>query len=520
MIQAVQLKLASNVDQIASLAKEAKTALAQYDKKVMEYKILAESHENMFSAEILNVKHFADNDLNVFGSETACSLLRTQMENSTERNLESAVKSLEQALAQGEDSVLKHIELSAESIEQLIPELQRQIEDKKADMAESHDISSLLQDTVVKNYETMRDGYITLIRKVYEEESAQWKSLLKLQQPTDAWHLHKLAGLCESQKVNPTVNKKREQIFQESTRQLEAYCEHSFEQIKKSKMYEEKTEHLQKIEVLKRAVFKYKSGIVLRSESHLHRAEIGLDAFYMNSLEDINEAMYALQDSLQKVTVYEKKLEYLLVLAFQRELRMDRLQRKLQRSRAGSSRAGSSRGGSPQARRSPSPPGVSGHDLGVSRSRSHSQGRSRSNSRSRSPEHSRNALSPGLFDGEGRDGGAGGVLHQQHLYGDELRATSPLVRARSYSNSYNNSRAYTPDSTGMGGGDLGPGSAAEEKAEAEALSAALIRLGQQTLRDKTRTPFAMGTMLHSYARACDLSPEATEKLMDYVLFGY
>ena len=312
---------------LVSMKEDAKMCANKANKKTLEFKVMADAHSDMFDIEIMNMMERSDSM--EYNDDAACAIIRNQVELSYERNLESALKSLERSMMQCDESIVQSIEASAEAVEQLIPALEEKLKLRKQEMSVSHDCSKLLEQTVEKNYSTMRDGYLKLIKQVYEEASVQWNALVKLQQPNIDWHLQKLNSVIETQKNNPTLVQRREDILRLSEQRLNHFCDESFRKIKASKMYEEKELHLQKIDELNRSVHNWKSGIITENEDRLNKAEITLDAYYMSSVEEINDHMFDLQESLQQLASYDKTLEHLLVHAFQAELRLEKDKRKV-----------------------------------------------------------------------------------------------------------------------------------------------------------------------------------------------
>lgn len=323
MLQTLHKKLADNVTKLGALMDEPDPF--SEEKKANELQFAAEAHNSMFDLEMASLMKQVDNYN--FNDESACTVVRSQIEKSYDRDLESAIKSLERSMVQCDEAIRQKIEISAEAVEAIIPALESKIGDRKKELAVSHDSSKLLAATVENNYFTMRDGYLELIKKVYDEASVQWKALLRLQEPNTRWHLEKLQKVMSETRDNPDLLQRREDLFHTAQLQLDNYCEHSFQRIKESKMYQEKEEHLHKVEKLKHAVCAYRAKTVRTQEELLNRSEIALDAVYMSSAEEVNDHLFQLQESLHQLQFYDRELTQVMVHAFKRELRMNRLSR-------------------------------------------------------------------------------------------------------------------------------------------------------------------------------------------------
>jgi hypothetical protein len=400
LLSVLQRKLDESVKRLDTLHTETERSddLQQHKKLLL----MAESQREMFNLELklMGNSNGSKSYCTGIGSETACEFIQTQIGSSDERKLLSAMLSLERAVGQCDSAIIHDIELSAEAIEAVIPALSVKLQDRKAEMAESHDSSKLLTATVESNYRTMRDGYLELLRKVFVEASVQWRALLQLQEPTSRWHLDKLQEVIDHGQNDPEVAARREAIYHSAQQQLDHFCNQSFEKIRYSTAYREKEECLQQIEGIKRQVYEYKTQVVQEKETMLYSSEASMDAIYMDTLEGLNQHLYELQDLLNQLVFYERRLTQLLLLTTRREARMDGL--------------------------------------------------------------GRSALVVGDAD---------------------------LFRCG--------------ESKGSG-----CGSGAEE----------MVRLGQRTMRD-LGAPFRMGTSLRALAETCDLSPEDTERLLEYVLFA-
>ena len=407
LLYSLKKQLDENVSKIDLIGKERKSFLGasrresgSEERKVGELARIAEAHNDMFDIEIMNIVNRQENSL--YDDNGACKLIQDQIDVSHERDLESALKSMERAMLQCDTAITQNIEISAQAVEAIIPALEAKLHDCKREMSVSHDSSKLLAAAVEKNYFTMRDGYLELIKKVYEEASVQWSALLRIQEPNTKWHLQKLNKIVQETRDSPELQARRDDLLLTAKKNLDHYCTQSFRRIAESKMYEEKEQYLQKIEAVKRKVFEYKQSIVREHEEYLNNAEITIDGFYMTSVEEINEHLYNLQDSLHQLAFYERQLTQFLVLAFKRELKIDRLYR--------------------------------------------------ASLKTNSDDTSHHSLS-----------------------------SSPSKITRS------------------------------------ADSEAIIQLGQQTMEEMNET-FQIGTVLRSMAYSCDLPPEYTEKVLEYVLF--
>lgn len=324
MLHTFQEVLSKNVERLSAVLDD-KEDSASEEKKTNELRFVAEAHNNMFELEIMNLMNKVESYS--FNDESACAVVKAQMEKSYDRDLDAALKSLERSMIQCDEAIKQKIEVSAEAVEAIIPALESKLGVRKKELAVSHDSSKLLDATVENNYFTMRDGYLELIRKVYIEASAQWKALLRLQEPNTRWHLQKLQKVISDTKDNPELLQRREDLAHLAQLRLDKYCEDSFVRIKESKMYQEKEEHLHNVEQLKHAVCAYKSKVVRQQEELLNKSEIDLDAMYMSSAEEMNDRLYQLQECLHQVQFYDRELTQRMVLAFERELRMDRLSR-------------------------------------------------------------------------------------------------------------------------------------------------------------------------------------------------
>lgn len=410
LLYSLKKQLDENVSKLSSLRKEKENFAVQRDtgseeRKVGELARIAEAHNEMFDIEIMNMVNRQEN--NSYNDQSACKYIQDQIDVSHERDLESALKSMERAMLQCDTAITQNIEISAQAVEAIIPALESKLHDCKREMSVSHDSSKLLAAAVEKNYFTMRDGYLELIKKVYEEASVQWSALLRIQEPNTKWHLQKLNKIVQETRDSPELQARRTELLITAKKNLDHYCDESFRRIAESKMYEEKEQYLQKIEAVKRKVFDYKRKVVQEHEEYLNNAEITIDGFYMTSVEEINEHLYNLQDSLHQLAFYERQLTQFLVLAFKRELKIDR------------------------------------------------------------------------------------------LYRASLRTTSDDSSHHSTTHSV---------------------AASPSKIARSADSDTIIQLGQQTMEEMNET-FQIGTVLRSMAYSCDLPPEYTEKVLEYVLFN-
>lgn len=330
MLQLLRSKLEANVKRLDSLQVDASdsnsedgAAAAKDSERLL---IMAEAQRDMFNLELKNIKSKLGSS---HGDTMACSVINNQIETCEERNLASALFSMEKAMVQSDEAIIHSIEASAEAIESIIPALEAKVYDRKAEMSASHDSSKLLTSTVEVNYRTMRDGYLELLRKVFAEASVQWKSLLCLQEPNTKWHLQKLNQVIQDARDSPQLAEKREHIYATAQQQLDRYCAHSFEKIQSSTMFEEKEQFLQQIEAIRRQVFAHKARVVQERETLLNCAEAQLDDVCMDSVEELNQHLFELQDFLHQLVFYERRLTQLLVVTFRRELKMDRLGRSL-----------------------------------------------------------------------------------------------------------------------------------------------------------------------------------------------
>jgi hypothetical protein len=400
LLAVLQRKLEESIKRLETLHTGAEGSDDQQQHKKLF--LMAESQREMFNLELklMGNSNGLKSCCPSIGSETACEIIQTHLGSSDERNLVSAVLSLERAVGQCDSAIIHDIELSAEAIEAVIPALSVKLQDRKSEMAESHDSSKLLTATVESNYRTMRDGYLELLQKVFVEASVQWRALLQLQEPTSRWHLEKLQEVIDHGQNDPEVAARREAIYHSAQQQLDHFCSQSFEKVRNSTAYREKEECLRQIEGIKRQVFEFKAQVVQEKETMLYTSEASMDAIYMDTLEGLNQHLYELQDLLNQLVLYERRLTQLLLVATRREARMDGL--------------------------------------------------------------GRNTLVVGDAD----------VFHYGEAEGS------------------------------------GCGTGAEE----------MVRLGQRTMYD-LRAPFRMGTSLRALAETCDLSPEDTERLLEYVLFA-
>jgi hypothetical protein len=348
MLQLLRSKLEANVKRLDSLQVDAtevssEVSAAAAAKDGERLLVMAEAQRDMFHLELKNMKV----KLGSSQADTmACSVINDQIETCEERNLASALISMEKAMVQSDEAIIHNIEISAEAIENIIPALEAKVYDRKAEMSASHDSSKLLTSAVEVNYRTMRDGYLELLRKVFAEASIQWKSLLCLQEPNTKWHLQKLNQVIQDARDSPQLAEKREQIYATAQQQLDRYCAHSFEKIQSSTMYEEKEQFLQQIETIRRQVFAHKARVVQERETLINSAEAQLDNVYMDSVEELNEHLFELQDFLHQLVFYERRLTQLLVVTFRRELKMDRLGRSVADAHPGATPQSSSSGAS------------------------------------------------------------------------------------------------------------------------------------------------------------------------------
>ena len=323
MLQLLQNKLDQNVRRLDSLF-DCNVAPADTQKEQSTL-LLAQAHSDICRVELSNLSLKVQNE-NI-DDERACKVIQHQIESSDDRNISSALLSFEKAIQQSDEAIMSHIDTAAEAIEAIIPALENKLDERKEEMAESHDSSRLLEASVESNYRTMRDGYLELIKRVYIEASIQWKSLLQLQEPNTRWNLEKLQKIIEETKDSPELLQRREEVYLTAQTQLDHFCEQSYEKIKKSSMYQEKEQLLRRIDAVKRKIFEHKKRVVQDKESVLSRAEVGMDGVYMNSAQEINEHLLDLQNFLHQLVFYERRLTQLLVVTFRRELRMDRLSR-------------------------------------------------------------------------------------------------------------------------------------------------------------------------------------------------
>jgi len=432
LVRSLKKRLDESVVKLNSIKKESQRASSVYDhgseeRKVSELTRMAEAHNEMFNFEMLNVVNRQENQIH--DDQGACKVIQNQIENSHERNLDSAVKSLERAMVQCDTAIVQNIEVSAQAVEAIIPALESKLYDRKREMSSSHDSSKLLTSAVEKNYFTMRDGYLELIKKVYEEASVQWAALLRIQEPNAKWHLQKLNKIITDARDSPELQTRREALLHRAQSNLDQYCARSFRRISESKMYHEKETYLQKIEAVKHKVYEYKRKYVQEREQHLNNAEIAIDGFYMTSVEEINTHLHDLQSSLHQLSFYERQLTQFLVLAFKRELKIDRLYRA--------------------------------------------------------------SLKTDSASGSPRD----------------------IIKAINASTASISSTTTTTATT-----TAPPSPPKVSKVARTADSDVIIQLGQKTMEEMNQT-FQIGTVLRSMAYSCDLPPEYTEQVLEYVLFN-
>lgn len=287
-----------------------------------------ESHTELLSCEITanSTLDFPKHGQN----NSACTSIENEMKASDQRNVDSALKSLELSMQQCDEVITHKINASAEAVEKLIPLLENKIQLAKADMYNSHNSSQLIKSTVEENYMTMRDGYINLIAKMFSETGTQWQTMMKLQEHHVAWHLNKLNNIIDEKTTDPNFLLRKQAVFKNVDDVFQESCDVTFERLKESKMFEQKEESLQKLSNMNRNIFKWKTLAAADSEEQFNYAQTTMDAYYMTSIEEINDHLLSLHESLTQLMLYDRKLEQMLKLTMLRERQMDKIQEQQQ----------------------------------------------------------------------------------------------------------------------------------------------------------------------------------------------
>lgn len=241
---------------------------------------------------------------------TSDIMILKQIKTIDERNVESAIKSLELSFLHCDNVLAHRIENSAKSMEHVIPQMNRNLSICRSEFSESHNSLELLDAAVYGNYCVLRDGYQHLLQKYYSESAVQMSVTNKLELEKNKWHLSKLQHAINFYRSSSERNLDRQRMSEEYRAQFSNACDSTYIHLLKHNNFEEAEDACRRLEVVRSSVYDWKSRLVSHCEEALNTAVGVQEACFLAHLEELMDTLQALRSMQPRMYCYQKTLEH------------------------------------------------------------------------------------------------------------------------------------------------------------------------------------------------------------------
>ena len=245
-----------------------------------------------------------------FSQCKAEDFIRESIEIINKRNLESAVKCVDDAFSTREVVLKSYVASIDQSHDNLITSFRDQLNNYRQEFVSSHDSFHLLINAVDLEYDSSKNKKLSVIRQLFVDSINLCQTLKQVQENPMAWTLSKMNHMIAVYKT-PNFRARIQRDLRIMDTAFDSVCETAFKIFKTRSTMQKKDQFLFQLDDTKEAIFNWKKSIVSSSEEWVNSLLVIKDNCNIEYLEELHLQLSDLQNMRQNLDLYKMNLDQL-----------------------------------------------------------------------------------------------------------------------------------------------------------------------------------------------------------------